>query len=164
MHRLPKVSVLSTGNEVIEPGIELRPGAIRDSNRITLLSLLRHHHFPTYDLGIAKDEQVVYFILFFIFILFFFNLTIILTTTNIFYNQLICQILLSMTMVLHYHFTWKTAPCGTILLALIKFYCQKQRSYIQISFRLLCYRGIGNQSVFCTNLWVYLSNCPENSL
>lgn len=54
--RLPKVSVLSTGNEVVEPGVELRPGAIRDSNRITLLSLLRHNHFPTYDLGIAKDE------------------------------------------------------------------------------------------------------------
>ncbi|CAH1402118.1 unnamed protein product [Nezara viridula] len=54
--RLPKVSVLSTGNEVVEPGVELRPGSIRDSNRITLLSLLRGHHFPTYDLGIAKDE------------------------------------------------------------------------------------------------------------
>ncbi|XP_066901817.1 gephyrin isoform X2 [Halyomorpha halys] len=54
--RLPKVSVLSTGNEVVEPGVELRPGAIRDSNRITLLSLLRNHRFPTYDLGIAKDE------------------------------------------------------------------------------------------------------------
>jgi molybdopterin molybdotransferase len=36
----PRVVVLSTGNELLEPGEPMRPGAIRDSNRLMLTLLL----------------------------------------------------------------------------------------------------------------------------
>lgn len=53
----PVVGVLSTGDELVEGGGELRPGQIRDSNRVTLLSLLRRDGYPAVDLGIARDEE-----------------------------------------------------------------------------------------------------------
>ncbi|WAR19582.1 GEPH-like protein [Mya arenaria] len=53
--RQPVVGVMSTGNELCEPGSGLVPGRIRDSNRYTLMAALREHGFPYTDLGIAKD-------------------------------------------------------------------------------------------------------------
>jgi molybdopterin biosynthesis enzyme len=50
------VSLLSTGNEIQEPGMPLETGCIRDSNKTTLLSLLKEHGFSALDLGIARDE------------------------------------------------------------------------------------------------------------
>lgn len=50
------MSILSTGNEIQEPGRLLETGCIRDSNKITLLSLVKEHDFPGLDLGIARDE------------------------------------------------------------------------------------------------------------
>jgi gephyrin len=38
--RRPRVSVLSTGDELVEPGELLKPGQIRDSNRFSLLTAL----------------------------------------------------------------------------------------------------------------------------
>lgn len=52
----PTIAVLSTGNELVEPGDTLSQGKIRDSNRSTLLALLKEHNFPTIDLGIAEDS------------------------------------------------------------------------------------------------------------
>ena len=52
----PKVAVLSTGNEVVNPGEQLRPGQIYDSNRTSLLAAVREHGMVAVDLGVAKDE------------------------------------------------------------------------------------------------------------
>jgi len=54
--RFPVVSVLSTGNEIQEPGRPLKPGHIHDSNKTTLLSLIKEQGFSALDLGIARDE------------------------------------------------------------------------------------------------------------
>jgi molybdenum cofactor synthesis domain-containing protein len=53
----PRVGVLSTGDELVEgPGV-LEPGQIRDSNRPTLMQLLRRDGFVPIDLGIARDDE-----------------------------------------------------------------------------------------------------------
>jgi molybdenum cofactor synthesis domain-containing protein len=53
----PVVGVLSTGDELIEGGGALLPGQIRDSNRRTLMALLRRDGFGVVDLGIAPDNE-----------------------------------------------------------------------------------------------------------
>merc|ERR550539_1081102 len=53
---LPTITVLSTGNEIQEPGEQLLPGRVRDSNKTTLLSLLASAGFPGRDGGIARDD------------------------------------------------------------------------------------------------------------
>jgi molybdopterin molybdotransferase len=53
----PRVGVLSTGDELVDDGSPLRPGQIRDSNRLTLLSLLRRDGCVPVDLGIARDDE-----------------------------------------------------------------------------------------------------------
>jgi len=52
----PRISVLSTGNEIQEPGEDLLPGHIRDSNKTTLLALLASNGVDAADAGIAKDD------------------------------------------------------------------------------------------------------------
>jgi molybdopterin molybdotransferase len=54
----PVVGVLSTGDELVEGGMPLGPGQIRDSNRYTLLGLLRRDGFVAVDLGIARDDEL----------------------------------------------------------------------------------------------------------
>jgi molybdenum cofactor synthesis domain-containing protein len=56
VHGRPRVGVLSTGDELVVEGA-LRPGQIRDSNRPTLLALLRASGFEAVDLGIAADDE-----------------------------------------------------------------------------------------------------------
>jgi molybdenum cofactor synthesis domain-containing protein len=53
----PTVGVLSTGDELVEGGGPLRPGQIRDSNRRTLLALVRRDGWRAVDLGIARDDE-----------------------------------------------------------------------------------------------------------
>src|SRR5579875_3675472 len=53
----PRVGILSTGDELVEGGEKLRPGQIRDSNRPTLLALLRDSGCDGVDLGRAKDAE-----------------------------------------------------------------------------------------------------------
>jgi molybdopterin molybdotransferase len=53
----PVVGVLSTGDELVEGAVALLPGQIRDSNRYTLMSLLRRDGFGVVDLGIARDDE-----------------------------------------------------------------------------------------------------------
>ncbi len=51
----PKVAVISTGDEIVDIGDELKPGQIRNSNGYTLQSeIMRYQGIPDY-LGIAKD-------------------------------------------------------------------------------------------------------------
>ncbi|ORY95445.1 MoaB/Mog domain-containing protein [Syncephalastrum racemosum] len=58
VYRKPRVGVLSTGDEVVDPhGAEtLTLGQIRDSNRITLLSAIQTAGYTAVDLGIAQDN------------------------------------------------------------------------------------------------------------
>ena len=58
MRRL-RVAVASTGDELREPGGELPPGAIYESNRYILIGLLRRLGCAVTDLGILRDEREV---------------------------------------------------------------------------------------------------------
>jgi molybdopterin molybdotransferase len=51
-----RVGVLSTGDELVEGAVALRPGQIRDSNRRTLLALARQSGFEAIDLGLVRDD------------------------------------------------------------------------------------------------------------
>jgi molybdopterin molybdotransferase len=53
----PRVGVLSTGDELVAPGGDLRPGQIRDSNRPMLLALVAQAGFEPVDLGSAPDDE-----------------------------------------------------------------------------------------------------------
>lgn len=53
----PRVGVLSTGNELVDGAGDLQPGQIRDSNRHTLLALVRQLGLEAVDLGLVPDEE-----------------------------------------------------------------------------------------------------------
>jgi molybdopterin molybdotransferase len=53
--RRPRVALFSTGDELMMPGEPLRPGAIYNSNRFTLRSLLQAAGCEPVDLGIVPD-------------------------------------------------------------------------------------------------------------
>jgi molybdopterin molybdotransferase len=54
-----RVALFSTGDEVAEPGEALKPGAIYDANRFTLLGMLRQLGCAVTDLGILPDRREV---------------------------------------------------------------------------------------------------------
>ena len=53
----PKVGVVSTGDELVEGAVELRPGQIRDSNRHTVKALLGEMGVDVVDLGVVPDDE-----------------------------------------------------------------------------------------------------------
>ena len=53
----PKVGVVSTGDELVEGAVELRPGQIRDSNRHTVKALLGEMGVDVIDLGVVPDDE-----------------------------------------------------------------------------------------------------------
>ncbi|MDP9237896.1 MAG: molybdopterin molybdotransferase MoeA [Chloroflexota bacterium] len=55
VHRRPVVAILSTGDEVREPGTELRPGQIYDSNAYSISAMVLANGGVPRRLGIAKD-------------------------------------------------------------------------------------------------------------
>ncbi|MDF3017977.1 MAG: molybdenum cofactor synthesis domain protein, partial [Thermomicrobiales bacterium] len=55
VHRRPVVAVLSTGNEVLAPGEQLKPGTIRDSNSFVIGALARSWGADVRLIGIARD-------------------------------------------------------------------------------------------------------------
>lgn len=55
--RRPRVGVMSTGDELVEGAAPLQPGQIRDSNRLTLLSLAKDAGFEPVDLGLIRDDE-----------------------------------------------------------------------------------------------------------
>jgi molybdopterin molybdotransferase len=57
VHGRPRVGVLSTGNELVGDGAVLTEGKIRDSNRHTLLALVRSEGWEGVDLGIVPDDE-----------------------------------------------------------------------------------------------------------
>ena len=57
VYEKPKISILSTGDELLVAGNAYRLPCIYDSNRSLLKNLLASKHYTRlYDLGIAKDE------------------------------------------------------------------------------------------------------------
>ena len=56
VHRRPKVACFSTGDELAMPGETLRPGAIYNSNRYVLVTLIRQLGCDVTDLGIVPDS------------------------------------------------------------------------------------------------------------
>jgi molybdenum cofactor synthesis domain-containing protein len=55
--RRPLVAVLTTGDELVEPHEALRPGAIRDSNRYTLIASVREAGGEALSLGSVRDDE-----------------------------------------------------------------------------------------------------------
>lgn len=51
----PRVAILSTGNEIVDPGQPLRPGQIYDINKFTLGSIIREHGGAPVPLPTAPD-------------------------------------------------------------------------------------------------------------
>ena len=53
----PRIGVFSTGDELCEAGQARFEGAIYDSNRISICTMLRNAGYAADDLGIARDNQ-----------------------------------------------------------------------------------------------------------
>lgn len=56
VYRRPRVAVMSTGDEIIEPDEPPAPGQIRDANRFTLMAAVREAGAEALDLGIVRDQ------------------------------------------------------------------------------------------------------------
>mgnify|MGYP001564755212 CR=1 FL=1 len=56
VHRKPRVAILSTGDEVAEPGSVRKPGQIYDSNRFSLRGLVEGAGATAVDDGIVPDQ------------------------------------------------------------------------------------------------------------
>lgn len=56
--RKPVIGVLSTGDEIVQfdEKVDLRLGEVRDTNRPTLLSIIRKSGYDALDLGIVSDK------------------------------------------------------------------------------------------------------------
>lgn len=57
VHRRPRVALLSTGDEVVEPGTPRKPGQIYDANRFTLRAAVEQCGGDIADLGIVPDTR-----------------------------------------------------------------------------------------------------------
>ncbi len=57
VHPRPRVGVLSTGNEIVEPDAQPGPGQIRDSNRYTLMAAIERSGAEPVSLGIGTDRS-----------------------------------------------------------------------------------------------------------
>ena len=57
VHRRARVGVMSTGDELVEGPQPLKPGQIRDSNRVTLLNLVAEAGCEPVDLGLIIDDE-----------------------------------------------------------------------------------------------------------
>ncbi len=55
VHRRPRVAILATGDEVVDPGGELGPGQIRNSNSATVAAMVCRHGGEPILLGVARD-------------------------------------------------------------------------------------------------------------
>jgi molybdenum cofactor synthesis domain-containing protein len=55
VYRRPRVAILSTGNEIVEPGQPLAPGQIYDINRFTLSAIIARHGGVPVPQPIAAD-------------------------------------------------------------------------------------------------------------
>jgi molybdopterin molybdotransferase len=56
VHRVPRIAILATGDELVMPGTEPGPGEIVYSNGFALAALARHEGADVTDLGIVPDR------------------------------------------------------------------------------------------------------------
>ena len=56
VYRRPRVAVMSTGDEIVEPHETPGPGQIRDANRFTLMAAVRQAGAEPLDLGVVRDR------------------------------------------------------------------------------------------------------------
>ncbi len=59
VYQRPRVAVLATGDELIEPDSPYTVGRVRDSNRYTLMAAVREAGGEAISLGIARDDRDV---------------------------------------------------------------------------------------------------------
>jgi len=57
VHPAPRVAVMSTGDELVEPGEALQPGQIYDANRFSLMSAVYEAGGLPIDLGRTRDQH-----------------------------------------------------------------------------------------------------------
>ncbi len=57
VYRRPRVGIMSTGDELVEGDQPLKPGQIRDSNRVMLLALVAEAGLTPVDLGMVRDNE-----------------------------------------------------------------------------------------------------------
>jgi molybdopterin molybdotransferase len=55
VHRRPVIAILSTGDEVVEPGTPLRPGQIYDINAYSIAAMVRANGGIARRMGVARD-------------------------------------------------------------------------------------------------------------
>ena len=56
VYRRLRVAILSTGDELVEPGQQAGPGQIYNSNRFTMMGQLSAWGFEVVDIGVARDR------------------------------------------------------------------------------------------------------------
>ena len=56
VYRRPRVAVMSTGDEIVEPHERPAPGQIRDANRFSLMGVVKQAGAEPLDLGIVRDK------------------------------------------------------------------------------------------------------------
>ncbi len=54
--RKPKITVITTGNELVKPGNEINPGQVYESNSIMLCSALKEYQFDDYNVLSVADN------------------------------------------------------------------------------------------------------------
>ncbi|MGE5145713.1 MAG: molybdopterin biosynthesis protein, partial [Candidatus Eiseniibacteriota bacterium] len=59
VYRKPRVAIISTGDEIVEPGSPIRPGAVYDSNAAILAAAVEEAGGIARPLGIGSDDEVV---------------------------------------------------------------------------------------------------------
>jgi putative molybdopterin biosynthesis protein len=57
--RRPRVAILSTGDELIPPGVKMKPGLVHDSNSTVLADAVRELGCEPVPLGIMPDDQAL---------------------------------------------------------------------------------------------------------
>src|SRR6185295_10552174 len=55
VYEKPTVAILSTGNEIVDPGIDLKPGQIYDINKFTLSTIIAEHGGIARPFATAQD-------------------------------------------------------------------------------------------------------------
>ncbi|WP_100656911.1 gephyrin-like molybdotransferase Glp [Alteromonas flava] len=58
VYKKPSIAILSTGDELVQPGDVLSPGQIYDSNRYTLIAMLQRLPVDVLDLGHVNDNPL----------------------------------------------------------------------------------------------------------
>ncbi len=53
----PRIAIISTGDELVEPGVKLEPGKVYDSNSFSLKAMLERDGFRAERLGIVGDDE-----------------------------------------------------------------------------------------------------------